>query len=373
MKKQKNIDEIINEMTKKYHYKDYGDLVANWFYQDGVAFWTDAKIAIKVSGYEVDGLSDKLYINNPSVRQKTDDDRSCPAYDRVFPTDISDYREIKIQEIDEDLPIKDKYLQFGDGWMVYSSEEGKNPMYIKTDNDNEIKAKIHCWYYRLILELEKKCYNGKLYYLSESRPLYYTAEYADKKIEIVFAPCSMFDFHYPKWDKDKQEIKDEEEMQEEVESERERNEEPAESLNDRHEEEQEEEKEEEKDTQEQEELTDVEELEDEKYDCNDEKVSEIDKDEPLEEEKEENNIDNISEVKQELTDDMTIYDIVFEYLIKNSCIPTSNGSGGLNIDCPYQKKDIVKSLGAMWSPRYYRWYLRADRLEKAANIIKKLA
>lgn len=37
------------------------------------------------------------------------------------------------------------------------------------------------------------------------------------------------------------------------------------------------------------------------------------------------------------------------------------------------KKDIVKSLGAMWSPRYYRWYLRADRLEKAANIIKKLA
>ena len=334
MKKQKNIDEIINEMTRKYHCKDYGDLVANWFYQDGVAFWTDAKIAIKVSGYKnMDGLSDKLCINDPSVRQKTDDDRSCPAYDRVFPTDISDYREIKIQEIDEDLPIKDKYLQFGNGWMVYSSKEGKNPMYIKTDNDNEIKVKIHCWYYRLILELEKKCYNGKLYYLSESRPLYYTAEYADKKIEIVFAPCPMFDFDYPKWDKDKQEVKDEEEMQEEVESERERNEEPAESLNDRHEE---------------------------------AKQEEIQEEEQEEEEKD-------TQEQEELSDDMTIYDIVFEYLIKNSCIPTSNGSGGLNIDCPYQKKDICKAIGAMWSPRYYRWYLRADRLEKAANIIKKLA
>lgn len=75
---------------------------------------------------------------------------------------------------------------------------------------------------------------------------------------------------------------------------------------------------------------------------------------------------------EELTDDMTAYDIIFNYLIKNACIPTSNGSGGLNIDCPYQKKDIVKSLGAMWSPRYYRWYLRADRLEKAANIIKAM-
>jgi hypothetical protein len=84
-------------------------------------------------------------------------------------------------------------------------------------------------------------------------------------------------------------------------------------------------------------------------------------------------LNDISEVKQDLTDDMTIYDIVFEYLIKNSCIPTSNGSGGLNIDCPYQKKDICKAIGAMWSPRYYRWYLRADRLEKAADIIKKLA
>lgn len=306
MKKQKNIDEIINEMTKKYHLKDNEKLAANWYYQNSDAFWTDAKIAIKVNGYkDIDGLSDRLCINNPSVRQKTDDDKPCPAYNKIFPTDISDYKEIKIQEIDEDLPIKDKYLQFGDGWIVYSSEEGKNPMYIKTDNDNEIKAKIHCWYYRLILELEKKCYNGKLYYLSESRPLYYTAEYANKKIEIVFAPCSMFDFHYPKWDKDKQEIEDEEEMQEEVESERQTNEEPAESLNDRHEE----------------------------------------------------------EMQEEIQED----------LIKNACIPTSNGSGGLNIDCPYQKKDIVKSLGAMWSPRYYRWYLRADRLEKAANIIKKLA
>jgi hypothetical protein len=325
MKKQKNIDEIINEMTKKYHFKSDEKLVANWFYQNGDAFWTDVKIAIKVSGYEnIDGLSDRLCINNPSVRQKTDDDRSCPAYNKIFPTDISDYREIKIQEIDEDLPIKDKYLQFGDGWIVYSSEEGKNPMYIKTDNDNEIKAKIHCWYYRLILELEKKChYNGSLYYLSESKPLYYTVEYADKKIEIVFAPCSMFNFHYPKWDKDKQEIKDEEEMQEEVESERQTNEEPAESLNDRHEEEQEEEKEEEKDTQEQE----------------------------------------------ELPDDADLYDIVFNYLIKHSCIPTSNGSGGLNIDCPYQKKDICKQIGAIWSPRYYRWYIKADRLKKAAEKI----
>lgn len=332
MKKQKNIDEIINEMTKKYHFKSDEKLTANWFYQNGDAFWTDVKIAIKVNGYKIDGLSDRLCINDPSVRQKTDDDRSCPAYNKIFPTDISDYKEIKIQEIDEDLPIKDRYLQFGDGWIVYSSEEGKNPMYIKTDNDNDIKAKIHCWYYRLILELEKQCYNGKLYYLSESRPLYYAAEYADKKIEIVFAPCLMFDFPYPKWDRDKQEIKDEEEMQEEVESERQTNEEAAESLNDRQEETkqeeiQEEEQEEEKDTQD----------------------------------------------EEELPDDTDVYDIVFNYLIKNACVPTSNGTGGLNIDCPYQKKDIVKSLGAMWSPRYYRWYLRADRLEKAANIIKKLA
>lgn len=335
MKKTKEIDDVINEMTRKYHFKGNEKLTANWYYQDGVAFWTDAKIAIKVSGYEVDGLSDKLCINNPSVRQKTGDDMSCPAYNKIFPTDISDYREIKIQEIDEDLPIKDKYLQFGDGWMVYSSEEGKNPMYIKTDNDNEIKAKIHCWYYRLILELEKKCYNGKLYYLSESKPLYYTAEYADKKIEILFAPCLMFDFHYPKWDKDKQEVKDEEEMQEEVESERERNEEPAESLNDRHEE------------------------------AKQEEIQEEEQEEGKEEEKD-------TQDEEEFPDDADVYDIVFNYLIKNACIPTSNNLGGLNIDCPYEKKDICKAIGAMWSPRYYRWYLRADRLEKAANIIKAM-
>ena len=346
MKKAKEIDDVINEMTRKYHFKGNEKLVKNWYYKDGEAFWTDVRIAVKVSGLckEAEGIADKLYLSDIPLRKKTEYDMECPAYSKIFPSSLDDKKEIEIVKLADDLPIKNKYLQFGGGCMVYMGENNSNAMIMKSNSD--ISVKMNCWHYKLVQDLNERCINGNLFFENPNKPLYYRGEYADKLIEIVFAPVAIdCDFELPKWENTAREEKEMQEIQEEIQH----NEEPQEELND------------------------VEELEDEKYDCNDEKMSEIDKDEPLEEEKEENNIDNISEVKQELTDDMTIYDIVFEYLIKNSCIPTSNGSGGLNIDCPYQKKDIVKSLGAMWSPRYYRWYLRADRLEKAANIIKKLA
>lgn len=309
----KTVVDIINSYVKKY--ADYSisnkQLPKNWYYKNGVAFWTDARTAIKVSGTDTaDGIADKLYLCDVPTREKTDSDPRCPNYEKLFEGIEKDRQKIDVAYLPDNINLKDKYLRFGDGWAAYMSFCQSNKMFFDTCLDKNIEYSCRAWVQSLICEINKNC-NGDLLWKSPLSNMYYKCKYAGCVIEIISAQIPYDDdFRPPKYSWEYEST-----MQDEVENERQTNEEMAESLNDRHEEMQE---------------------------------------------------------QEELPDDADVYDIVFNYLIKNACIPTSNGSGGLNIDCPYQKKDIVKSLGAMWSPRYYRWYLRADRLEKAANIIKAM-
>lgn len=310
----KTFEEIINKEIKALKIKQQQGsaktIQEKWKYKDSYAYWTNAQIAIRIKmGKEYNGVSD-IFSYNPYLRE---DETMYPNIDKLIPDDISDWKELNIKLPAFALNAEKMIIKDGFVWIV--GDDGS----LITDTDLDITAGLSMKYYKFVQGLGCKIYvkDNIVYAIATN-------------IEIVFKQISIESDYTPPFKKIEEE-EQEEEMQEEVESERQTNEEAAESLNDRHEEEmqeeiQEEEQEEEKDTQEQE----------------------------------------------ELPDDTDVYDIVFNYLIKNACVPTSNGNGGLNIDCPYQKKDIVKSLGAMWSPRYYRWYLRADRLEKAANIIKAM-
>lgn len=71
---------------------------------------------------------------------------------------------------------------------------------------------------------------------------------------------------------------------------------------------------------------------------------------------------------KDMSDEMTV-----KLYLAGQCIDAEdNGKGGLNFSLPYDKKDIARNIGAIWSPRYYRWYISANRIKSAADKIRKM-